>query len=190
MPPDQQGGPVRAAGERVEALIDELGALADPVARARAEELVRALLDLYGAGLERVMDIVVEDEATEVLRRLAGDELVSGLLVLHDLHPLGTEDRVRAALDAVRPALGLHEGGVELLGVDEAGVVRLRLSGNCHGCGSSQATVSAAIEKAVLRAAPEVSRLEVDGVADTSSPLLQIRRRPPGPCPVPEEAAP
>ncbi|MGW4644445.1 NifU family protein [Sphaerisporangium sp. NPDC004334] len=181
---------VRAAGERVETLIDQLGALADPAARARAEELVRTLVGLYGAGLERVMAIVVESEAAEVLRRLAGDELVSGLLVLHDLHPLGTEDRVRAALDAVRPSLGLHEGGVELLGVDEAGVVRLRLSGNCHGCASSRVTVTQAIERAVLGAAPEVTRLEVDGVVQDAPALLQIQRRPPGPCPVPEEAAP
>ncbi|WP_248959230.1 NifU family protein [Sphaerisporangium perillae] len=181
---------VRAVGERVEGLIDELGTLADPVTKARAEELVRSVVELYGAGLERVMAIVVESGAAEVLRRLTADEVLSGLLVLHDLHPLGTEERVRAALDDVRPALGLHEGGVELLGVEEGGVVRLRLSGSCHGCASSQATVTGAIERAVLRAAPEVSRLEVEGVADTTSPLLQIQHRPPGPCPVPEEATP
>jgi Fe-S cluster biogenesis protein NfuA len=181
---------IRAAGDRVEALIDELGTLAGPATRARAEELVRVLVDLYGAGLERVMRIVVEGDAAEVLRRLTADEVVSGLLVLHDLHPLGTEERVRAALDGVRPYLGLHEGGVELLGVDDGGVVRLRLEGSCHGCASSRATVTDAIERAVLVAAPEVARVEVEGVADEPAPLLQIQRRPPGPCPVPEEATP
>ncbi|MEU9885147.1 NifU family protein [Sphaerisporangium sp. NPDC051011] len=180
---------MRRAGERAEALIDELGALADPAARGKAEELVRLLVGLYGAGLERVMDVVVDCDAGEVLRRLTADDVVSGLLVLHDLHPLGAEERVRAALDGVRPYLGLHEGGVELLGVDD-GVVRLRLSGSCHGCASSRVTVSDSIERAVLGAAPEVSRVEVEGVADAPSPLLQIGRRPPGPCPVPEEAAP
>ncbi|RCG27393.1 NifU family protein [Sphaerisporangium album] len=135
------------------------------------------------------MGVVVGCDAAEVLRGLTADDVVSGLLVLHDLHPLGTEERVRAALDGVRPYLGLHEGGVELLGVDD-GVVRLRLSGTCHGCASSRVTVNDAIERAVLGAAPEVYRVEVDGVADAPSPLLQIERRPPGPCPVPEEATP
>ncbi|WP_250563057.1 NifU family protein [Sphaerisporangium fuscum] len=179
---------VQAVGERVEALIGDLGALADPNARAKAEELVRALVDLYGAGLERVMRAVVESDAAEVLRRLAADEVVSGLLVLHDLHPLGTAERVRAALDTVRPYLDLHEGGVELVGVDDDGVVRLRLSGGCHGCASSRVTVNDTIERAVRRAAPEVTRVEVDGVAEEPE-LLQIGRRPPGPCPVPQEAA-
>ncbi|MFC4586253.1 NifU family protein [Sphaerisporangium corydalis] len=194
-PPGAPGRPVRgaadirAAGDRVETLIEELGALADPAARAKAEELVRGLVDLYGAGLERIMRIVVENEAGEVLRDLTGDEAVSGLLVLHDLHPLSTEERVSAALDGVRPFLGLHEGGVELLGVHD-GVVRLRLQGSCDGCASSLATVTGSIERAVRQAAPEVTLVQVDGVAEASSPLLQIRTRPPGPCPVPEEAAP
>ena len=85
----------------------------------------------------------------------------------------------------MRPLLGLHEGGVELLDVDESGVVRLRLRGTCHGCSSSQATVTDAIERAVA-AAPEVSRVDVEGVVDDRAPLLQIQHRPPGSCPVPE----
>src|SRR5690242_6863386 len=111
------------------------------------------------------MDIVVGAEAAEVLRGLTRDELVSGPLVLHDLHPLGTEGRVRAALSELHPALGPREGGVELIGVDPGGVVRLRLSGGSHGCASSRATVAGAVERAVLRAAPEVTRLEVEAPA-------------------------
>ncbi|GAA1513620.1 NifU family protein [Sphaerisporangium rubeum] len=177
---------MHATGERVETLIDELGRLAGPAARSTAEDLVRALGDLYGAGLERVMEIVVDGEAAGVLRRLTEDEVVSGLLVLHDLHPLGTAERVRAALDRVRPMLGLHDGGVELLGVSVDGVVRLRLVGGCDGCASSQATVTGGIERAVRQSAPEVTRLEVEGLPDDSG-LLWIRNRPPGPCPVPQD---
>ncbi|MDP9850119.1 NifU family protein [Streptosporangium lutulentum] len=181
-----QAHDIQATGGRVEALISEFGALTDPVTRAKAEELVRALVELYGAGLERVVEIVTEAEDAKVLHRLVGDPLVSGLLVLHDLHPLSTAERVREALDRVRPSLGLHEGGVELLDVDESGVVRLRLRGSCHGCSSSQATVTDAIERAVASAAPEVSRVDVEAVADDREPLLQIRHRPPGSRPTPE----
>jgi Fe-S cluster biogenesis protein NfuA len=181
-----QAHDVRATGDRVEALIADLGALSDAVTRAKAEDLVRALVELYGAGLERVVEIVTEAEAAEVLGRMVGDPLVSGLLVLHDLHPLSTAERVRDALDTVRPYLGSHEGGVELLGVGEDGIVRLRLEGTCHGCPSSQVTVTDAIERAIAQAAPEVSGVEVEGMTGGRPGLLQIQRRAPGPCPVPE----
>ena len=179
---------VAATGERVERLIAELGALADAGVRVTAEELVRELVGLYGAGLERVMAIVTEAGAGGVLRGLVEDPLVAGLLVLHDLHPLTTAERVRAALDGVRPYLGLHEGGVELLGVAD-GVVRLRLEGACDGCPSSRITVTESIERAIARVAPEVARVDVEGAVPDAPPLLQIGRRPPGPCPVPEGAS-
>jgi len=176
---------VAATGERVERL---LGTLVDARARATAEELVREIVGLYGAGLERVMAIVTEAGEAGTLRALVDDPLVSGLLVLHDLHPLTTAERVRAALDGVRPYLGLHDGGVELIGVDDGAdgsVVRLRLEGACDGCPSSRITVTESIESAIARVAPEVTRVEVDSPVA----LLQIGRRPPGPCPVPEGAS-
>ncbi|MGV9775635.1 NifU family protein [Streptosporangium sp. NPDC003464] len=182
-----QAHDVQAAGGRVETLIAELATLSDPATRAKAEELVRVLVELYGAGLERVVEIVTETEAAEVLHRLAGDDLVSSLLVLHDLHPLSTAERVREALDGVRPRLGLGEDGIELLGVDEAGVVRLRLRGTCHGCPSSRSAVTDAIERAVVQAAPEVSGVDVEEQAGDRAPLLQIQRHRPGPCPEPEK---
>jgi Fe-S cluster biogenesis protein NfuA len=180
---------VQTAGDRVEALLGELGGLTDAATLAKVDELVRVLVELYGSGLDHLMEIVTETGGAETLHRIAADELVSGLLVLHDLHPLSTAERVRAALDEVRPYLGLHDGGVELVGITADGVARLRLEGTCHGCPSSQLTVTQAIERAIARAAPEISTVDAEGLADPAPPLLQIGRRPPGPCPVPEEAA-
>ena len=165
---------VQAAGDRVDGLLADLGGLADPAAVATAEELVRTLVRLYGAGLERVMEIVTETDAAEALHRLTADDLVSGLLIVHDLHPLTTAERVQAALDGVEPQLRAKNGGVELLDVDE-GVARLRLTGTGHGCSSAQ--VMDAIESAIATAAPEISAVEVE----TARPLLQIGPRPPGP---------
>lgn len=180
---------VQAAGNRVETLLAEFGGLADAAARLKAEELVRALVELYGAGLERVVEIVTEAGAAEVLRRLASDEVVSGLLVLHDLHPLSTAERVREAVEGVRPRLGGHAGDVELVEAGERGVVRLRLRGAGHACPSSRARVVRAVEHAVARAAPEVSGVEVEGAAAPPAPLLQIGHRPPDPCPAPAPGA-
>ena len=48
---------LRAAGDRIEGLLRELGTVADPRVRANAEELVRLLMELYGSALARVLEI-------------------------------------------------------------------------------------------------------------------------------------
>jgi Fe-S cluster biogenesis protein NfuA/nitrite reductase/ring-hydroxylating ferredoxin subunit len=159
------GTAARQTGDRIEHLLEEFRASALPEVADRAEELVALLVALYGAGLERIVGLLGEDPGGEgVLRRLAGDDLVASLLVLHDVHPDDTETRVLAALDQVRPYLGSHAGGVEYLGIDPDGVVRLRLEGSCDGCPSSLVTVKTAIEGAIEEAAPEVVAVEVEGV--------------------------
>jgi Fe-S cluster biogenesis protein NfuA/nitrite reductase/ring-hydroxylating ferredoxin subunit len=157
---------VRQAGARVEQLLGELDAHADERVRDRAEELVRALVGLYGAALERIVELAGAD----TVDRFADDELLASLLVLHDLHPLDVTERVRRALDKVRPYLGSHAGGVRLLGVDGDGVVSLALEGSCDGCPSSAVTVQLAIEGAILQAAPEVVRVDVTGVVAEPQP--------------------
>ena len=153
---------------RVEGLLGELESLPDARARDTALETVQAVVELYGAGLARIVAEVGELQTT----LLARDELVAHLLLLHDLHPVGVEERVREALESVRPYLGSHGGDVELLGVAE-GVARVRMQGSCEGCPASSMTLKLAIEDAVLKAAPDVERVEADGEA-AGSPLLQI----------------
>jgi Fe-S cluster biogenesis protein NfuA len=167
-------GPPPAGIAEVEALLDRLDALPDPAARETATAAVQALLALYGEGLGRVVERVGPAQA----RALADDELVAHLLLLHGLHPVPVEQRVRDALDGVRPYLESHGGDVELLGVD-AGVVRLRLQGSCEGCPASAQTLKLAIEQAVLDAAPDVDAVQAEGVDDPAhARLLQIECAP------------
>jgi len=156
---------LRAAADRIEALLDELAALGDPQARAKAEELVRLLMRLYGGGINRILEIVHAESgaaAERLFSCLADDSLVSSLLVLHGLHPLDVETRILRALDRVRPYLGSHGGDVKLLGVED-GVVHLRLEGSCQGCPSSTVTMKLAVERAIEEAAPEITGIEVEG---------------------------
>ncbi|SDX91521.1 Fe-S cluster biogenesis protein NfuA, 4Fe-4S-binding domain [Modestobacter sp. DSM 44400] len=170
----------RAAGERIDTLIDA-SASGGAVARERTEELVRLVADLYGAGLERVLDIVHDlghlDDV--VLDALAKDDLVASLLLVHGLHPYDVVTRVEQALDSVRPYLGSHGGDVELLEVteDDSGevVVRLRLLGSCDGCPSSSVTLKLAVEGAIEAAAPEITTIEVEtATEDTAGPVIPV----------------
>jgi Fe-S cluster biogenesis protein NfuA len=159
----------QAGLQRLDALLRGVERFADPEAQAHTREVVRAVLDLHGAGLARLLAHLEAAGAAgqTVLDACAHDEVVGGLLLLHDLHPLDVETRVRLALDEVRPQLRSHGGNLELLGVS-GGVVRLRLVGNCHGCPSSSLTMRQTIEEAVLGKAPEVTALEVEGDAEST----------------------
>lgn len=152
---------VRERVDRVETLLAEVESLADDTTRSKAVETVQALLELYGEGLARVM-VHASRAGAGLTRPLAEDDLVSHLLLLHDLHPDDLETRVRRALDAVRPHLQSNGGDVELLGVAE-GVVRLRLDGRFDDSLLSAVSLRNSIEEAVYDAAPDIDRIEAEG---------------------------
>lgn len=165
--------------QRVSGLVDTVEAAPDSELKAAALELVQSVLDLHGRGLERVIEIAQGSGSAgfEIMDRFGKDELTGGLLALYDLHPVDLQTRVKGAIESVRPTLSLHEGDVELLKI-ENGVVQLRLRGNCNGCPSSAETLRQTIEEAILTAAPDVSRIEVEGAAESAAPegLVQIAR--------------
>ncbi len=152
----------RGAGDRIQALLDAT-ASGGAAARERAEQLVREITDLYGAGLERLLGLAVR-AAPQVADELIADDLIASLLLVHGLHPHPVERRITDALDTVRPYLGSHGGDVHLLNVDgDPGnyTVRLQFSGSCKSCPSSAVTLELAVEDAVRAAAPEISSIEV-----------------------------
>lgn len=149
--------------QRLEVLLQEVERFADPSAQAHTREIVQAVLDLHGTGLERIIHHLENagPAGAVTLDTCARDDIVAGLLLLHGLHPQDLETRVLQALEQVRPALRAHGGNVELIGVDE-GVVRLRLVGSCNGCPSSAVTMKTTIEEAILARAPDVAAVKVE----------------------------
>jgi len=162
---------LRATGDRIEQLLDQLHASAAPAVYDKAEELLRLITGLYAAGLARVVDLA--GEAPALRDKLVADELIGSLLVAHGLHPDSVVVRVERALASVRPFLAQHHGDVELLDVDAGtGAVLLRLLGSCDGCPSSAVTLQHAVERAIVEAAPEVVTIEVEAQQpDVSVPV-------------------
>lgn len=159
----------------VERLLEELESVSDPVARDKATEVVQALLELYGEGLDRIVQEIAARDDGELAHALAEDDLVAHLLLLHGLHPIPLQERVVEALGEVRPYLESHGGNVELLGI-EGTAVHVRMQGSCSGCPSSAMTLKLAIENAIRKAAPEIEKVipEEESPAVAGEPLLQI----------------
>jgi Fe-S cluster biogenesis protein NfuA len=173
--------------DRVQRLSAQVDALEDARARELAEELVGAVVAMYGDGLRRVIDVIesARDAGATILDELAQDGAVASLLLIHDLYPVSLHERVIEALDTVRPYMESHGGNVELLGID-GGVARLALTGTCHGCAASEATLELAIKQALEEHAPDLVGLEVQGVTKRASAgngiELPMVHSAPGPC--------
>src|SRR5690348_15870024 len=105
----------RTAGDRIQTLLDA-SATGGPLARERAEQLVREVTDLYGAGLQRMLQLAIAADPG-LADTFAADDLVASLLLVHDLHPFTVQQRVSDALESVRPYLGSHGGDVKLIDV-------------------------------------------------------------------------
>ncbi len=130
---------------RIEALIQEVARFSDLHARTTTEELVQALLDMYGEGLARILELTAQGEAqgSALIAEFAHDEL-----------------------DGVRPYLKAHGGSVEFVNI-ENGVAHLRLTGGgCNGCSSSISMLKQALEEAIYNAAPDLDGLQVEEVSD------------------------
>jgi len=179
---------------RIETLVQEVATFTDPHVRATAQELIQALLDMYGEGLSRLLELTAESEVSGIalIDTFAEDELLSSLFLLHGLHPVDIETRVLQALDEVRPYLKSHGGNVEFLKVED-GIAYLRLEGSCNGCVGSTVTLKMAIETAINKTAPDLNGLDVEGVTDqppepvkVSTPVTFVpRRRKDSPHPTP-----
>ena len=149
--------------QRIEGLISALDQSPDSQIRDQTREIIQAIFDLHGKGLEKILEHINEagPAGDGIVQAMSSDDLISSLFLLYGIHPLSLETRVEQALDKAREGLRLHGGNVQLLGIEE-GVVRLRLEGNCNGCPSSAATLRSTIEEAIYEKAPDIAGIEVE----------------------------
>ncbi len=178
---DKPTGDPQRLVDRVQDLQARLEELGQSVPRGLADELVSAVVQMYGAGLERILAALLQGgaEGERIAGSLADDPLVATLLLIHDLHPISLEQRVQQALDSVRPYMESHGGNVELLSL-ERGIARIHLQGSCSDCAASSVTLELAIKQALEEMAPDLEGLEVEGIA----PELPVVMSEPAPAPL------
>jgi Fe-S cluster biogenesis protein NfuA len=148
---------VEARIARLDELLNTLESAPGPTTRS-ATEAVALLTEVYGEALARVLD----HADGQLAERLAEDELLGHLLVLHDIHPEPAERRAARAVERLRPAVRERGGDVEWAGVEgQVGRVRLKTGGGCgSGCGGGGSDVTDAVREAVLAVAPELTAVE------------------------------
>jgi hypothetical protein len=153
---------------RIEGLVQKLENSSDPASRSTARELIQCLMELHGAGLEQMLEIVASrgDAGVGLIDSLAGDALVSSLLVLYGLHPDDFETRVMRALDKVRPVLREHGAGVEVLDVAES-LVRVKIS----GAGSKE--LEKVVREVLFESAPDAAEVIIEG-GKTRAPVSSL----------------
>jgi Fe-S cluster biogenesis protein NfuA len=70
------------------------------------------------------------------------------------------KEKVEKALDKIRPSLQADGGNVELVEVADDGVVKVKLTGACHGCPMAQMTLTAGVERIIKQEVPEIKKVE------------------------------
>ncbi len=164
--------------QKIGGLVHDLETIADPASRAAAKELVQLLMDLHGAGLERIMEVVFQsgEAGAKIIDDVGQDPLVSSLLVLYGLHPDDLQTRVERKLKQI--VSKLHKMGAEASLVDVVdGKVRLRASLNTHSCGSTARTVQTTLEESIYEAAPDLSSLVIEGLEEpTASGFVSVEK--------------
>lgn len=160
---------------QIERLVEQVNGFADETARAAALELMQSLMDLHGAGLTRIIEVLSEsgDAGSNVLAKIGEDPFICGLLVLYGIHPVPLEQRVARAIEKVAPQLRKQGGSAELLSVDE-GVVRLTIQSSGNGCHSSPDALLVLVEQAIRESAPEVIEVKDEGAASQRSGFVPL----------------
>jgi Fe-S cluster biogenesis protein NfuA/nitrite reductase/ring-hydroxylating ferredoxin subunit len=168
--PEEKLDALNRAGSRIQELVAQIDALPNSPARVLFQECLESVLAFYGHGLERILQLVANagPDGQKIYHDLIHDNVVRGLLIIHDLHPVDIETRLRDALDKVRPYLRSHGGNVELISLTND-VARLRLQGTCKSCASSTVTLELAIRHAIEEACPDLIGFEVEGAPAQSA---------------------
>jgi hypothetical protein len=135
---------VDATVQQIEALLERLP--------PEAEEMIRLLMNLYGTALERILDVLRQAPA-DPLQGLAEDKLIASLLLVHNLHPIDAETRVRRVLERLPHT--------ELIRIED-GVAHIRVQSN--GIRWAPEQMENTIQRLVADAAPELAGIEIAGL--------------------------
>ena len=165
-------------------LVGELDQMPGAGSKVATRELVQLLMEVHGAGLERMIELLSEPgvepgrPGSAIIHRFGQDPIVSSLLLLYGLHPDTLETRVLQALDALKGRLRKFDSEVKLVSIHD-GVVQLRLQTG-HARGSTIKDLRAIVEGGIYDFVPDLASLTILASEDEASsgfvPLQSLLR--------------
>jgi Fe-S cluster biogenesis protein NfuA/nitrite reductase/ring-hydroxylating ferredoxin subunit len=166
----QRRGDLNQEGKQLQEWIRQIESLPQAESRELFYKCLQSILALHHDGLTQILRLIKNSGAAgrEINDAMFRDKLVSSILLIHNLHPVPLEMRLRGALDKVRPYMESHGGNVALLELAND-TARLRLEGTCKSCPSSSVTLELAVRQAVEEACPDLAGFEVEGVVAQST---------------------
>jgi len=69
------------------------------------------------------------------------------------------EEKIKQVIEKIRPQLQMDGGDIELVSVEEDGIVKVRLLGHCAGCMHAQQTLTYGVERALKQFIPEIKQV-------------------------------
>ncbi len=69
------------------------------------------------------------------------------------------KEKVEQAINQIRPSLQADGGDIQLISVDDTGVVKIRFRGACAGCPMSQMTLEYGVKQNLKQLVPEVTEV-------------------------------
>lgn len=178
--------------------VRQLGTLVGELEQSRGNgfsvagrELVQLLMEVHGAGLERMMELVFESgaEGEAIIGKLAQDPIVGNLLLLYSLHPEDLETRVLKALDVVGPRLRKFDSKVELISISD-GAVQLQVHTSVQPHRSALSNLRSILEEGIYDLAPDLASLTILGLEDRASGFVPLESLLKHPTAVPALATP
>jgi hypothetical protein len=139
---------------RLAELTTALDGIGNGRGKEAAQELLELVLDLHALGLARICAVIgAAENATALTERLVGDPYARAILLLHGLHPKAPEERLREAIERMRPQWDDRGFSVHLLSAS-SGSARVRVHKN--GSGEQVDLLRSEVEGVLVDAAPDL----------------------------------
>ncbi|NIA10890.1 MAG: NifU family protein [Nitrospiraceae bacterium] len=68
-------------------------------------------------------------------------------------------EKIKTAIDKIRPSLQMDGGDIELVGVED-NIVKVKLKGACGSCPMSTMTLKMGVERIIKEMVPEIQSVE------------------------------
>lgn len=154
LPQGELSPEIADALKRLDDLVQAFERHPEPTVREDVFDLLRSVDSIHRCGLRRIVGVLKEAGLVESVLHAPEVRL---LVELYQLGEGGEQARVGSVLDALRPYVQSHGGHLELLEV-EAGLVKLRLHGACHG---SKPALRDVVEQALRAHIGDVVRVQL-----------------------------